>query len=298
MLCRLVRAEEYKSKKEEIFAGNMSYPATHKLAVEQLNFADEKGSVYGFVENRSQNVKLENLGASPADDSIDGVMIVFCAVDERSMKLKVVGWYENATVFRELQMPKKGSIRGDWEYYFQASTIDAHLVPATERDLEVPRKTRRIDQGFIGQRNIFYPSGNPNYERFLENFDLVRRGALPNGTGETDQAAFQEGQLASREASYFARNAGLVKAAKRHHGTTCQGCGFNFADFYGDIGRDYIEVHHKRPIAAGEVRVSTVDDVDVLCANCHRIVHRREIPLTLKELKALIASQRARRKRA
>jgi predicted HNH restriction endonuclease len=54
----------------------------------------------------------------------------------------------------------------------------------------------------------------------------------------------------------------------------------------------------KRPIAGGEVRVSTVHDVDVLCANCHRMVHRREIPLTLKELRALIASQRARRKRA
>ncbi|WP_338822068.1 HNH endonuclease [Bradyrhizobium septentrionale] len=298
MLCRLVWAEEYKSKKEKIFAGNMSYPPTHEFAVEQLNFADEKGSVFGFVENRGQNVKLENLGANPADESIDGVTIVFCAVDKLSMNLRVVGWYENAIVFRELQPAKKGSIRGDWEYYFQASSVDAHLVPATERDLEVPRKTRRIDRGFIGQRNIFYPAGNPNYERFLQNFDLVRRGAQPNGTGETDQTAFQEGQRASREASYFARNAGLVKAAKHHHGTTCQGCGFNFADVYGDIGEDYVEVHHKRPIAGGEVRVSTVHDVDVLCANCHRMVHRREIPLTLKELRALIASQRARRKRA
>jgi 5-methylcytosine-specific restriction protein A len=59
----------------------------------------------------------------------------------------------------------------------------------------------------------------------------------------TDQTAFQEGQRASREASYFARNAGLAKAAKHHDGTTCQGCRFNFADAYGDIGEDYIEVH-------------------------------------------------------
>lgn len=298
LLCRLVWAEEYKSKEEAIFAGNMSYPATHDFAVEQLNFADENGSVFGFVENRGQNVELGHLGAKPADSFVDGVTIVFCAVDKRSMKLRVVGWYENATVFRKLQMPKKRSIRGDWEYYFRAPSSDAHLIPATSRDLEVPRKTRRIDRGFIGQRNLFYPVDNPNYERFLESFDLLRRGAaLLNSTGETDQVAFQEGQRSSREATYFARNPKLVTAAKNHYGTNCLACGFNFAEVYGEFGDGYIEVHHKRQMAENKVRCTTVDDVDVLCANCHRMVHRRAVPLSLSELKALVRGQHTTRKR-
>lgn len=298
MLCRLVWADEYNSKKEKIFPGYMKYPAMHGFAVEQLNFADENGSVFGFVENRGQNFDLRKLGAKESDDAVDGVTIIFCAVDRLSMKLRVVGWYKNATVFRELQMPGRGSIRGDWGYYFEASSKDAHLIPGTERDLVVPRKSKITDKGFIGQRCVFYPAGNPNYERFLQSFDLLRQDAVPNGDGDIDQTEFQEGQRAWRETTYFARNPKLVKAAKSHYGTSCLACGFNFAEFYGDIGDDYIEVHHKRQMADDKIRLKTVADVDVLCANCHRMVHRRPVPLTLAELKVLIREQQKPRKRA
>lgn len=298
MLCRLVWADEYKSKTEKMFAGNMKYPAIHGLALEQLNFADENGTAYGFVENRGQSFNLSKLGGKNSDDAVSGVTIIFSAVDEKTKKLRVVGWYENATVYHEPQKPKKGSIRGNWEYYFEASSKDAHLIPATERDLVVPRKTRITDKGFIGQRCVFYPASNPNYERFLQSFELLRRDALANGEGDLDQAEFQEGQRASRETTYFARNPKLVRAAKAHYGMNCLACGFNFADFYGDIGEDYIEVHHKRQMADDKVRLKTVADVDVLCANCHRMVHRSPIPLTLVELKALIREQQKPRKRA
>ncbi|MCC8978309.1 HNH endonuclease [Bradyrhizobium acaciae] len=298
MLCRLVWAEEYKSKDEPIFAGNMKYPAAHDLALERLNFADENGAVRGFVENRGQNFDLRKLGARESNDAVSGVTIIFCAVDERSRKLRVVGWYENATVYHKLQKPKKGSIRGNWEYYFEASSKDAHLIPGTARDLVVPRKTRTTDKGFIGQRCVFYPADNPNYERFLKSFELLRNDELVRGSDDIDQSEFQEGQRASRETRYFARNPKLVKAAKIHYGTSCLACGFNFAEFYGDIGEEFIEVHHKRQMADDKVRLKTVADVDVLCANCHRMVHRRAVPLTLAELKALIREQQKPRKRA
>ncbi|MGY8666170.1 hypothetical protein Q3C01_27995 [Bradyrhizobium sp. UFLA05-109] len=249
MLCRLVWADEYKSKKEKMFPGNMKYPATHGFALEQLNFADENGTTFGFVENRGQNFNLSKLGARKSDVSAPGVTIVFCAVDRRSMKLRVVGWYENATVHRGLQPAKRGSIRGDWEYYFEVATKDAHLIPATARDLVVPTKSRITDKGFIGQRCVFYPAGNPNYERFLQSFELLREDALADSDGGINQAEFQEGQRSSRETKYFVRNPKLVRAAKDHYGTNCLACGFNFAEFYGDIGEDFIEVHHKRQMA-------------------------------------------------
>ncbi len=298
MLCRLVWAEEYKSKDEPIYAGNMRYPAAHDLALERLNFADENGEVRGFVENRGQKLDLRKLGAKASDDAISEVTIIFCAVDERSRKLRVVGWYENATVYHEPKKPKKGSIRGNWEYYFQASSTDAHLIPGTARDLVVPRKSTITDKGFIGQRCVFYPAGNPNYERFLQSFELLGQDALADGEGDINQSEFQEGQRASRETAYFVRNLKLVRAAKDHYGTSCLACGFNFAEFYGDIGEDFIEVHHKRQMADDKVRLKTVDDVDVLCANCHRMVHTRAVPLTLAELKALIREQQKSRKRA
>lgn len=245
MLCRLVWAERYDSKDEKIFAGNMRYPAANGMAHEQLNFAVEDGAVYGYVENRGQNVSIRKLGAAADAESIDGVTVIFFALDEPSMKPRVIGWYGNATVYQTPQRPKKGSIRGSWKYYFAASPADAHLIPATSRDLEVPGKQKVTDKGFIGQRNVFYPSENPNYERFMQAFDLLIQGIRVDSDQKVDREAYQEGQRASHEASYSARNPKLVRAAKRHHGTICQACGFNFAKRYGTLGEGYIEVHHK-----------------------------------------------------
>ncbi len=58
----------------------------------------------------------------------------------------------------------------------------------------------------------------------------------------------------------------------------------------------FIEVHHLRPIAScpGEIEVDPRTDMAVLCANCHRMVHRKVgQPLTIAELRQLVATMRA-----
>ena len=45
-----------------------------------------------------------------------------------------------------------------------------------------------------------------------------------------------------------------------------------------------LDVHHKDPIAEGE-RTTTLDDVLVLCANCHRLAHSESPPLSLDALR-------------
>ena len=71
------------------------------------------------------------------------------------------------------------------------------------------------------------------------------------------------------------------------HGLDCMACGFNFEDFYGRAGKDFIEVHHIVPLSdAGRTETNPATDLIVLCANCHRIIHRRKnICLSLDELK-------------
>ena len=70
------------------------------------------------------------------------------------------------------------------------------------------------------------------------------------------------------------------------HGLDCMACGFNFEEFYGTAGKDFIEVHHVVPLSeAGRTETHPATDLIVLCANCHRIIHRRKnICLSLDEL--------------
>ena len=68
----------------------------------------------------------------------------------------------------------------------------------------------------------------------------------------------------------------------------CEVCGFSFADVYGKQAADYCEVHHLVPLGETETeRKTLLKDLAVLCANCHRVVHLRNPPFTLEEVKAM-----------
>ncbi len=52
-------------------------------------------------------------------------------------------------------------------------------------------------------------------------------------------------------------------------------CGFCFEDVYGPLGAGYAHVHHLDALAGGdEPVVTTLDDLAIVCANCHAMIHR------------------------
>jgi 5-methylcytosine-specific restriction protein A len=86
------------------------------------------------------------------------------------------------------------------------------------------------------------------------------------------------------------RNSTAAKAAKKHHGTICQACDLDFVSRYGDIGSGFIEAHHLKPISTLEegvaVKYDVAMDFAVLCANCHRMIHRMSDPSDLVSFRA------------
>lgn len=110
----------------------------------------------------------------------------------------------------------------------------------------------------------------------------VERGEI-----ESHKQYAEERRLAA-ERVFFARNRALVRDAKKRYGCRCQVCGFDFRQAYGDLGTGYIECHHLTPFSErAEVlrSATTLEDVAVVCANCHRMIHRRRPALGLKELR-------------
>lgn len=76
-------------------------------------------------------------------------------------------------------------------------------------------------------------------------------------------------------------------ACLKHHGTACTICAMTFESVYGDVGKDFIHVHHLKPIArtGTKRRVDPEKDLIPVCPNCHAMLHRQEPPLTPKELR-------------
>lgn len=79
--------------------------------------------------------------------------------------------------------------------------------------------------------------------------------------------------------------------AKREKRLFCEVCLFNFENQYPSLGIDFIECHHKQPISKGGIRETKVDDLAIVCANCHRMLHRKNTSgeyLTVDELGLII----------
>jgi 5-methylcytosine-specific restriction protein A len=77
-----------------------------------------------------------------------------------------------------------------------------------------------------------------------------------------------------------------------HYGYSCVICGFNYEAAYGNLGANYIEVHHLKPIAAvgEEYLINPIEDLRPVCANCHRMLHKQWPPLSVEELHTHILS--------
>ncbi len=100
-----------------------------------------------------------------------------------------------------------------------------------------------------------------------------------------------EGNVKFYYGKQYERNAENRQRAIQIHGLDCYVCGFNFEAAYGERGAGFIEVHHLKPLSSLEeaTEINPNTDLVPLCANCHRMIHRRNNDvLTIEELKALL----------
>jgi len=92
------------------------------------------------------------------------------------------------------------------------------------------------------------------------------------------------------------RSGALVRWRKSKDRYVCRVCGFSFKDLYGELGRQFAEAHHCRPLSSqvGPV-ASTIVDLVSVCANCHRMLHKMSgQPSDVGALRRIVAKQRKR----
>ncbi|XIH40974.1 hypothetical protein C1N68_14250 [Priestia aryabhattai] len=103
-----------------------------------------------------------------------------------------------------------------------------------------------------------------------------------------------EGTLVTYYGRRYERDPINRKRAIEFHGLSCKVCGFNFEEVYGEPGKDFIEVHHVKLLNTleKEIVINPERDLVPVCANCHRMIHRRrDNILTVRELRNLINSK-------
>lgn len=115
-------------------------------------------------------------------------------------------------------------------------------------------------------------------------------------TQETiDSCIITEGRKISVKVNRYERSARGRAECINFYGLDCAVCGFNFEEVYGEIGRNFIHVHHTNPLASINTAYSLDPKKDLrpVCPNCHAMLHRKEQDVfTIEELKEKLNKHR------
>jgi len=103
---------------------------------------------------------------------------------------------------------------------------------------------------------------------------------------ENSKSPITEGALYEVIQTKYERSQNARTICLNHYGYTCCVCEFNFKDTYGDIGNQFIHVHHINQLSeAGLVKTDPIKDLRPVCPNCHAMLHKRNPPYDIEELK-------------
>ena len=143
---------------------------------------------------------------------------------------------------------------------------------------------------FDGKEDLFYAvEGLGKGHWGLRDFESEEIFEL---TQEDDE--FSEGKFYLKQHLCRERNPKLISTAKKQFKQKngrlyCQVCGFDFEKIYGKLGCGFIEAHHIKPVSEMKQSEKTkIEDIIMVCSNCHSMIHRKKPWLNLDEIKTLI----------
>jgi 5-methylcytosine-specific restriction endonuclease McrA len=165
---------------------------------------------------------------------------------------------------------------------FPAALLDArgYLRFATEQDY------RRAPISIGKQISVRKPgiSVVPGYVQV--------RAAEPPVVVDVDihSVAVNEGQRQLVQHLQRERKRTIVRMKKaRAASFDCEVCGFSFGRAYGTCATDYCEVHHLVPLSQADDETKTrIEDLAIVCANCHRVIHLRNPPYEMNDVRRML----------
>jgi 5-methylcytosine-specific restriction protein A len=123
---------------------------------------------------------------------------------------------------------------------------------------------------------------------------LIKENIRNNPFTETkkeEQKVYAEGNSNQVVVTKYERNPYARETCINHYGYTCVVCDFNFEKVYGDLGKNFIHVHHLKQVATikKEYNIDPIKDLRPVCPNCHAMIHKNpKKPYSIEEIKELI----------
>lgn len=121
-------------------------------------------------------------------------------------------------------------------------------------------------------------------------FVLARKAGDDAYPDEVEEERFREGRALRVYVNRYERDKRARARCIAHYGPVCQVCDLRFVEMYGEIGAEFIHVHHLEQIAeaGGEHEVDPIADLRPVCPNCHAMLHQTRPPMRIETLREVV----------
>lgn len=207
-----------------------------------------------------------------------------------------------------------GKETGYWGRYFLRELKAKGAVATTKRMLK-PAKDTKIGKGFQAlidagriELSVEATALDDQYRQLFTDAEIEeaerRLGLVPDyaktrevGKAEIhpdqidDNTEYPEGSARKVLVNAYERNPKAREACLKKHGYRCCVCNMNFREKYGEIGKGFIHVHHKKPLALRrkEYKIRPTIDLVPVCPNCHAMLHTTNPPRSIEDLRSRIS---------
>lgn len=162
-------------------------------------------------------------------------------------------------------------------------------------DLPVPFKVKDeyIEKIPSSMANNYWRDGvrSINEDIYLQILKLAGVDSGYRIVCNNDFSSYKEGSKKEIFTTRYERNSKLRKDTLEQKGAECKCCGFSFEKIYGELGKNYIHIHHTKPLylCEGKKITVSVDDMEPVCPNCHAMIHKnKKMTYTIEEIRNLI----------
>lgn len=108
---------------------------------------------------------------------------------------------------------------------------------------------------------------------------------------EIENKVLSEGAKKQVIVNAYERNQKARQECIKYYGAKCYICNFDFEKKYGEIGKGFIHIHHKKPLSEinEEYEVDPIQDLIPVCPNCHAMIHMKKPAYSIDEIQSLLA---------
>ena len=137
---------------------------------------------------------------------------------------------------------------------------------------------------YIGQLGFTYKS----YKNLIQDMNINSKQIIYPDDIENENLI--EGTKKQIIVNSYERNPRARQECIDKYGYKCTVCTFDFEKIYGAIGKDFIHVHHLKPLSEvdKEYEINPIQYLRPVCPNCHAMLHKKTPAYSIEEIKNYI----------